>query len=122
MSQRGDLWRVDYPENTGPLHAPLDWPPRTEEATMADTELIYVDLYGEEVSPDDPAAQTKYNAAELKALRKGGFFPLRPGAAVAEKAADAPSPVMHSGVGAHEGADDEEADAKPPAKAAHGKR
>jgi hypothetical protein len=110
MGKRGDMWRVEYPDDTGPLHAPLDWPPRMEETPMVeDKDFVYVDLYGNEVAPDDPAAQTKFHPAELKALRKGGFFPKRDGAPV-EDAADEPKPVLNSGIGA---AADEDADEKP---------
>jgi hypothetical protein len=114
MKQPGDMWRVEYPDDTGPTHAPLDWPPRTEAPTMVeDKDFVYVDRYGNTVSADDAAAQTKFHADELKALRKGGYFPKAPGAAAEEaKADDAPSPVMHSGVGAQD-----DGDAEPPAKA-----
>jgi hypothetical protein len=106
MTQPGDMWRVEYPDDTGPTHAPLDWPPRTEAPTMVeDKDFVYVDRYGNTVSADDAAAQTKFHADELKALRKGGFFPKAPGAAADVKADDA----------------QDDGDAEPPAKA-HAKR
>lgn len=72
-------------------------------------DFIYVDLYGDEVAPNDSAAQTKYRPAELKALRKGGFFPKAPGAPV-EEAADEPKPVLNSGVGVVAADDDDAGD------------
>jgi hypothetical protein len=82
---------------------------------MAAPELVYVDIYGNEVSENDPAAQAKYSPAELKALKRGGFFPKRGDDervdAFAESV-DEGSPVMHSGVGA------QDADAKPRRRAA----
>jgi hypothetical protein len=119
MNTPGDMWRVEYPDDTGPKHAPIDWPlePLETEAPpmVKEADFVYVDLYGNEVAADDPAAQTKYSASELKAMRKGGFFPKRDGDAAPDAAeSDAEgTPVLNSGVGTADDADDEK-----PAKAA----
>jgi hypothetical protein len=111
----GDMWRVAYPENTGPRNVPVSLDIlQTEETPMATNadDLVYVNLYGEEVSADDPTAQTKYAPAELKALRKGGFFPKRGDDevvdATADAAADEGTPVLNSGVGQQDAGDDAE--------------
>jgi hypothetical protein len=109
MERLGDMWRVDYPDDTGPLHAPLSLEPTDMEAPpmTKDADFTYVDLYGTEVAADDPAAQTKYSASELKAMRKGGFFPKRDGDAAPDAADSEGTPVLNSGVGAADDADDE---------------
>lgn len=117
MERLGDMWRVDYPDDTGPLHAPLSLEPETEATPMTkDADFTYVDLYGNEVAPDDPAAQAKYNAADLKVMRRGGFFAKRAGDAAPLEDASVGTPVLNSGVGA---ADDDEDEKR---VARHGKR
>jgi hypothetical protein len=81
-----------------------------------DADFVYVDIYGDEVARDDPAAQAKYNAADLKAMRRGGFFAKRDGdAAPAEVDEAKGTPVLNSGLGAA-AEDDESADEKPAAR------
>jgi hypothetical protein len=82
---------------------------------VKDEDFKYVDLYGNEVAADDPAAQTKYSASELKAMHKGGFFPKRDGDAAPAEAADSEgTPVLNSGVGA--AGDEHDEGEKKPAK------
>jgi hypothetical protein len=65
-----------------------------------DADFVYVDIHGDEVARDDPAAQTKYAPDELKRLRAGGFFPKRDGDADADETADQSegTPVLNSGI------------------------
>jgi hypothetical protein len=86
--------------------------------------MVHVDMYGNEVSENDPASQSKHLPAELKALRKGGFFPKQgddPETDAAAEAAEAESegtPVMNSGIRAQNA--DEDADEEPQAKGTRG--
>jgi hypothetical protein len=116
MNRSGDMFPVDYPDDTGWRRAlSLDFTQTEVPPMVEDKDFVYVDLYGNEVGAADPAAQTKFHPTELKALRKGGFFPKPPGAADDAKDEDAPSPVLHSGVGAPDDGD-EDGDAKPAAR------
>jgi hypothetical protein len=83
-------------------------------------------MYGNEVSENDPASQSKHLPAELKALKKGGFFPKQgddPEADAAAEAAEAASegtPVMNSGVRAQNADADADAEEESQAKGARG--
>jgi hypothetical protein len=120
MERLGDMWRVEYPDDTRPLHAPVALEASETEAPamVKDADFVYVDLYGNEVAADDPAAQTKYTAADLKTMRRGGFFAKRDGAAAPVEVEEAKgTPVLNSGLGA---ASEDDEDEKPVAR--HGKR
>lgn len=122
------MWPVTYPENTGPRHVPVSLEPseRTEASTVADPKMVHVDMYGNEVSENDPASQSKHLPAELKALKKGGFFPKQGDDPVVDAAADAAeaesegTPVMNSGVRAQNADEDADADEEPQAKGTRG--